>query len=91
MASCRAKIRWERPRKGENKKKIVLMSSYLNCNREFQKNSKKFQKIKKTPLRLLFKPKQVGKGRERETIKKIVPMSSYKTDNRKLKKKQQKN
>ena len=44
MASCRAKIRWERPRKGENKKKIVLMSSYPTCNREFQKYSKKFKK-----------------------------------------------
>ena len=85
MASFPAKICWGRWTKRENKKKIVPMSSYLNCNREFQKNSKKFQKIKKTPLRLLFKPKQVGKGRERETIKKIVPMSSYKTDNRKLK------
>ena len=41
MASCRAKIRWERPRKGENKKKIVPMNSYPTCNREFQKNSKK--------------------------------------------------
>ena len=39
------------------KKKIVAMSSYPTYNREFQKNSKKFQKIKKTPLWLLFKPK----------------------------------
>ena len=62
------------------------MSSYSTCNREFQKNSKKFQKIKKTPLWLLFKPKQVGKDQEREEIKKIVPLSSYKTRNRKLKK-----
>ena len=63
------------------------MSSYPTYNREFQKNSKKFQKIKKTPLWILFKPKQVGKDREREEIKKIVPLSSYKTRNRKLKKK----
>ena len=32
----------------ERKKKIAPMSSYPICNREFQKNSKKFQKIKKT-------------------------------------------
>ena len=71
------------------------MSSYPTCNREFQKNSKKIQeklkKKKKTQSWLLFKTKQVGKGREREKIKRIVPMNSYKTRNRKLKKKQQKN
>ena len=66
------------------------MSSYPTYNREFQKNSKKFQKIKKTPLWLLFKPKQVGKDREREEIKKIVPLSSYKTRSRKFKKKSKK-
>ena len=63
------------------------MSSYPTCNREFQKNSKKIHKIKKTPLWLLFKSKQVGKGREGEKIKRIVPMSSYKIRNRKFKKK----
>ena len=90
MASFRAKICWGSPRKRKNKKKNVPMSSYPTCNREFQKNSKKFQKIKKTPLWLLFKPKQVGKDQEREEIKKIVPLSSYKTRNRKLKKKKAK-
>ena len=47
MASFRAKICWGRLRKRENKKKkkkIVPMSSYPTCNREFQKNSKKFKK-----------------------------------------------
>ena len=63
------------------------MSSYPTSKREFQKNSKKIHKIKKTPLWLLFKSKQVGKGREGEKIKRIVPMSSYKTRNRKLKSK----
>ena len=33
-----------------------------------------------------FKPKQVGKGRERENIKIIVPFRSKPTRNRKLKK-----
>ena len=31
-----------------------------------------------------FKPKKVGKGREREKIKIIVPLRSYPTRNRKL-------
>ena len=57
MASFQQKIGWERPRKIENKKKIVPMSSYPTWNREFQKNSKKFQKIKKTRLWLFLKPK----------------------------------
>ena len=48
MASFRAKICWGRPRKRENKQKIVPMSSCQTFNREFQKNSKNFQKIKKT-------------------------------------------
>ena len=47
MASFQAKISWERPRKSENKKKIVPMSSYLSQNREFQKNSQKIKKIEK--------------------------------------------
>ena len=45
-----------------------------------QKNSEN-QKI---PLRLHFKPKQDGKGREREKIKIIVPFRSYSTCNRKF-------
>ena len=80
MASVQAKIDWKKPRKRENKKKIVLMSSYPPQNREFPKNSKKIQKIKeyhqlkysknyKTPSQLLSNPKQVRKCREREKIK----------------------
>ena len=44
MASFQAKIRWERLRKREKKKKIVPISSYSTRNREFQKNSKNIQK-----------------------------------------------
>ena len=57
MASFRAKIRWGRPRKRENKKKIVPMSFYHTRNRKFKKKSKKIEKIKKTALWLLFKQK----------------------------------
>ena len=84
MASFQAKKSWERLRKRENKKNRSDQF-FPTCNREFQKNSKK---LKKKPLWLLFKPKQVGKGREREKKKKkkIVPLSSYKICNRKFKK-----
>ena len=51
-----------------------------------EKIPKKSKKIKKIPLQLLFKPKQVGKGREREKRKIIVPFRSYPTRNRKLQK-----
>ena len=37
MGSFQAKIGWERPRKRENKKKIVPMGSYTTRNRKFQK------------------------------------------------------
>ena len=47
MATFQAKISWERLRKSEKKKKkIIPMSSYPTQDREFQKNSKKIQKIK---------------------------------------------
>ena len=58
MASFQAKIGWERQRMRENKKKIVPMSSYQTRNRKFKKiKNKKIEKIKKTPLWLLFKQK----------------------------------
>ena len=49
MASFQAKISQEKLGKSKNEKnkKIIPMSSYLTRNREFQKNSKKIQKIKK--------------------------------------------
>ena len=50
----------------------VPFRSYPTRNRKQQQNSKKIQKTKKIPLRLQFKPKQDGKGREREKIKIIV-------------------
>ena len=46
MASFQAKIGWKRPRKRE-KKIIVPITFNLTQNREFKKNSKKIQKIKK--------------------------------------------
>ena len=42
-------------------------------------------------LWLHFKPKQVGKGRQREKIKIVFPFRSYPTGNRKFQKKDKKN
>ena len=46
MATFKAKLGWKRPRK-KKIKIIVPITSYPTRNREFQKNSKKIQKIKK--------------------------------------------
>ena len=47
MASFQFKIGWKRPRKRENKNyNFVSFRSYPTHNRNFQKNSKKIQKIK---------------------------------------------
>ena len=49
------------------------------------------KKKKKTPLWLIFKPKQVGKGGEREKTKIVFPFRHYPTGNRKFQKKRKKN
>ena len=70
MASFQAKTRRERLRMCE-KKFLVLIHSNSAQNREFQKNIKKMQKLKKPSLWLHFKPKQYGTGWEWE--KKKIP------------------
>ena len=48
MDSYQAKIGWKRMRKSENKNyRSVPFRSYPTRNRNFQKNSRKIQKIKK--------------------------------------------
>ena len=59
-------------------------------NGKFKKNSKKFKNIKKKPLWRYFKPKQVGKCREREKIKIIVSFRSYSMRNKEFHKKKKK-
>ena len=84
MASFQAKIGWKMQRKSESKNfRCILFRSYPMRNIKFQKNSKKNSKI---PLWHHFKPKQVGKGREREKIKILVLLCSYPTRNRKFQK-----
>ena len=54
-------------------------------------NSKKIaKKLKKISLWLHFKPKSVGKGREKEKIKVIVPFRSYPTRHTKFQKNSEK-
>ena len=88
MASFLAQIGLKMPRKGENNNyRSVPFRSYLTLNRKFQKNSKKIQKTKQYQILWLhYKPKLVGKRREREKIKIIVPFRSYTTRNRKFQK-----
>ena len=83
MASFQAKTGWETLIKRENKN--YCSDQFLpDSLQRIQKKQKK--KNKKTSLWLLFKPKQVGKYRERQKIKIIVPISSYPTHYREFKK-----
>ena len=73
MASFQAKTGWEKPRKRENKN--YCSDQFLPTrNREFQKNSKNFQKIKKTPLWHLFQP---IRDRPRQIEKKVQKIKKY--------------
>ena len=85
MASFQVKIGWKRQRKRENKnyRSVTLLPDGLEkIPKRQQKNSKNL----KIPLWLLFKLKQVGKGREREKIKIIVPFRFHPTVQRKFQK-----
>ena len=76
MASFQAKIGWKRPRKRENKNSrsaLFLPDAKQKIPKKQQKKSKNKKKI---PLWLHFRPKFVGKGRERVKIKIIVPLRS---------------
>ena len=91
MAFFRAKIGLKRPKKRENNNyRSVPFRSYPTRKRKFQKNSKKNSKNLKIPFWLYFKPKLVGKCRERENIKIIIPFRSYPSRDRKFGKKAKK-
>ena len=75
MAAFQAKIGWKTQGKGENKN----YGFFLFLPNALQKNPKKQPKNSKVPLRLHFKPKQVGIDQEREKIKIIVLIISYPT------------
>ena len=62
MPSFQAKMGWDWPRKREKKKIIVPISSYPTRNREFQKNSKKIQKVQKHHYDFISSQKRVGRG-----------------------------
>ena len=86
ISSFQAKIGLERLRKRENFKKKTFQGISTRPVIENSKKIAKKSKNQKTPLWLLFKPKQNGKGREREKIKVIIPISSYPARNRKFQK-----
>ena len=60
MASFQAKTSWERLRKSENKN--YRFDQFLpTCYRDFQKNSKKIQKIKKNHYSFFSSQNKLGK------------------------------
>ena len=85
MASFQVKIGWKSPRKREYKS-YRSVSFQPDGKQKIQKKKQKNSKIYKIPSLLHFKPKQVGKGRERENTKIIVLFRSNTTQNRKFKK-----
>ena len=70
----------------EKIKIIVPFRSYQTLNRKFEKNRKKFQKIKKIQLWLRSNPKLGGKDRETEKIKINILFRYYSPRNRNFKK-----
>ena len=89
LPSFQVKAGWKSLRKSENKNyrsDQILYDSLQGIAKKLQKNSKN----SKTPLWLLFKPKQVGKDWERVKIKIIVPISSYSTCYKEFQKKSKK-
>ena len=61
MASFQAKTGWDKSRR-RKKKIIVPINSYPTRNREFQKNSKKIQTIKKHYYGFFSIQKRFGKA-----------------------------
>ena len=65
-APLQAKTGWEWPRKRANENYCSYQFLPDPEKRIRKKQQKKFKKEEKTPLWLMFMPKQDGKGRERE-------------------------
>ena len=71
MATFLSKIRVERPRKNEKKKKkIFYMSSYLTRNKKFQKTSKIIPKIKKHHYSFFSNQNRLGMAEKERKEKK---------------------
>ena len=89
MASFQAKTSWEKLRKRE-KKIIVPIGAEPTRNREFQKNSKKIQKIKK--YHYGFISSQNGSGKAEKERKKNYRSDKFLPDlEQRIPKNQQKN
>ena len=61
MASFQTKIGWKRLKKRENKN-YRFVSFLPDGQQKIPKKQQKYSKNSQIPLRLQFKPKQVGKG-----------------------------
>ena len=86
MASFQAKIGWKRLRRRENKIN-VLFRSCSTGNRKFQKNSKKFKKLRNTNMASFQAKIHRGRQRKRENKNcRSLPFRSYNTRNRKFQK-----
>ena len=84
MANFQAIKGWKRSRKRENKNNHFI--SFLpDAQQKIPKKQPKKKNLINTVV-LHFKPKLVGKSREREKIKIIVPFRSFPTRNRNFKK-----
>ena len=84
MDSFQAKISWKMMRQRENKN-YCSVPFQPDAKQKIPKQQQKNSKNLKIPLRVHFKPIQVGKGREKQKIKVIDPFRSYPALNRKLK------
>ena len=85
MPLFQAKMGCKMPRK-RGYKNYRSVSFQPNAKQKIPKKQQKNSKIKKIPLWLQFKPKQVGKGCEREKTKIIITFRFNPTRNRKFQK-----
>ena len=72
-----------RKRENKNYRSVPFLPDAEQKNPKKQRKNSKNYKISLWPY---FKPKQVGKGKEREKIKIVVSFRSYPTRNRKVQK-----
>ena len=87
MASFQAHTGWKRLKKRKNKNYRFVSFRTDVLEKIQEKQQKNSINKKKKPLWLHYKPKQVGKGRERGKIKIVFPFPSDRTRNRKFQKK----
>ena len=86
MVSFQAKTRQDKPRVIQKKKVIIPIHSKPAQNREFQKNNKKNQKIKKHHYGFIRSKKGTGQAKSDTKKKVIISIHSNPTRNREFQK-----